>query len=256
MNRQQLDLPTQTSLRPRLVHVAVGLALAGAGCALSTEENVLADRQSTFAGGACFTTIVTGEGADLLPVDLDAETLGAAVGTISSHDISSLGAIDGALVTCSHDRGIEIFDLATNQSEWIERACDGVTSDGKLVWVNSVFDRALYEYDGLQALRDNVVSRTLPGVFATRLGRGEGRLLAAWHSAAELLAVDLATGEATPIAIPGYDGWIFGVAERGEDRYVLGGWVERGIRIYDRTSGALTDSLFEDKFLQGLACLP
>jgi hypothetical protein len=129
-----------------------------------------------------------------------------------------------------------------------------VTSDGTRVWVNSVREQALYEYQGLQALRDNVVSRKLPSVYATRLGAGEGRLLAAWHSAPEVLAVDLETGAATPVAIPHYDGWIFGLAEREKARYILGGWVERGIRVYDRVGGELVQTLFADKFLQGLAC--
>jgi hypothetical protein len=242
-------------LRLRLVHVAVGLVLAGSGCTL-VDDNVEVVLKPTFSGGECFTTTFTGEAAKILPVDLDAEALGPAVGTVSSHDIASLGTIDGDLVTCTYEGGIEIIDLATNQKEQIGRACDGVTSDGTLVWVNSVRDNALYEYQGLRALRDNAVNRTLPSVYASSLGLGEGRLLAAWHSAAELLAVDLDTGATTPIPIPGYDGWIFGLAERGENRYVLGGWVERGIRVYDRTSGALIDTLFADSFLQGLACAP
>jgi hypothetical protein len=256
MNLQQLDLPVPTFLRSRLVQVAVGLALAASGCALSSDDDVQAERSSGGKQAQCFTTRLEGGGdvAEILPVDLRTEKLGAAVGTISSFDVSSLGAIDGKLVTCAYEGGIEIVDLSTNRSEQITRSCDGVTSDGTRIWVNSLYDRALYEYQGLQALRDNLVSRTLPGPYATRLGLGEGRLLAAWHSAAEVLAVDLETGATTPIAIPGYDGWIFGVAERDDDRYVVGGWVERGIRVYDRTSGELTNTLFADQFLQDLAC--
>lgn len=247
----------KTSACPRFVQVAVGLVIVASGCAVQSDSEQ-DESNAAFAGkkqAQCFTTRAGGEGAEILPVDLHKGTLGAPAGTIASHDISSLGAIEGALVTCTHEGGIGIVDLATKQSEWIARPCDGVTSDGKLVWVNSVRDQTLYEYEGLKALRDNDVKRTLPSVYATRLGVGEGRLLAAWHSAAEVLAVDLDTGAATPIAIPDYDGWIFGVAERGDDRYVVGGWVERGIRVYDRDSGALTDTLFEDEFLQGLTCV-
>jgi hypothetical protein len=200
----------------------------------------------------CYAT--TGFSSEIVPIDLKARKIGEPIGMVDSHDISSLGLIDNSLVTCTHDRGLMIIDLESGTSESIARHCDGVTSDGTRVWVNSVFERALFEYQGLDALRANDVSRTLPSVYATRLGWGEGRLLAAWHSAAEVLAVDLETGASQPIPLPDYDGWIFGLAERGDDRYVVGGWVERGIRVYDRTSGALTDTLFEDQFLQGLAC--
>jgi hypothetical protein len=248
-----MALPRQLSLRPRLaVAVAVvGLALAGTGCALSDGVEVLS---SAGALSGCFTTRAGGLGVEILPVDLAAETLGAPLGTIASPDVSSLGAIDGTLVTCTHEGGIEIIDLTTRKTERIQRACDGVTSDGTLVWVNSVLESSLFEYQGLQALRDHDVKRRFSSVHATRLGVGEGRLLAAWHSAAEVLAIDLDTGAATPIPLPGYDGWIFGLAERGDQRFVLGGWVERGIRVYDRTSGALTDTLFPNQFLQGLTC--
>jgi hypothetical protein len=235
----------------------MGLALAASGC--SVEEEVLIDDRAASAAlkdAQCFTTTAGAEGFDILPVDLDGERLGASVGTIASHDVSSLGLIDGALLTCTHDRGLEIIDLATNQIEQLTRMCDGIASDGTLVWVNSIYDQKLFEYEGLKALRDNTPSRELPSPFASRLGAGEGRLLAAWHSAAEVLAVDLETGATTPIAIPDYDGWIFGLAERGNSRYILGGWVEQGIRVYDRERGGLTATLFEGRFLQGLACKP
>lgn len=254
--RMQLALTTQTTLRPRLVHVAVGLALAGAGCAADSDS--ASDEQNednvALAGekqkpSQCYTTRY----GEILPVDLDTEQLGAAVGTISQSDIASLGAIDRSLVTCGYE-GIQIVDLDTNETELIARPCHGVTSDGKYVWVNSIFDGALYEYKGLKALRDDKVNRTLRSAHASRLGFGEGRLLAAWHSAAEVLAIDLDTGESTAIPLPGYDGWIFGLAERGDERYVVGGWVEKGIRAYDRVSGEPTRTLFADEFLQGLAC--
>jgi hypothetical protein len=259
MNKQRLDLPTQTSLLPRFAGLAVGLALTVTGCALDAEDDVGDEDTTAFAASkksGCFTTRMGAgaEGAEILPVDLDKEKLGKAVGSIPSHDISSLGVIDNSILTCTHEGGIQIFDLATQKLEQLPRRCDGITSDGKLIWVNSVFDQALLEYEGLQALRDDVSSRALPSAFATRLGAGEGRLLAAWHSAAEVLDVDLATGEAKPFPLPGYDGWIFGLAARGESNYVVGGWVERGIRAYDRTSGALTATLFASEFLQGLAC--
>jgi hypothetical protein len=261
MNLPQLVAPAQPALRPRLLHAAMGLALAvaGSGCALSVEEEVLIDDRSAFSASKdapCFTTTEGGEGAEILPVDLDAERLGSSIGTIASHDVSSLGLIDGALLSCTHDRGLEIIDLASDKREQMSRSCDGIASDGTLIWVNSVPEQGLFEYQGLQALRDHKPSRTLPSAFASRLGLGEGRLLAAWHSAAEVLAVDLETGATTPIALPDYDGWIFGLAERGDRRYVVGGWVERGIRVYDRERGNLIDTLFADRFLQGLVCKP
>ena len=256
MNKPQLALSTQTSLslRPRLVGIAVGLALTATGCALdsSPEDDVQDDDTTALAAkpSTCFTTRF----GDILPVDLDAKTLGAPVGSIPSADISSLGVIDNSVLTCSYGVGIQIFDLGTQQVEQIDRRCDGITSDGKHIWVNSVYDQTLSEYKSLKALRDDDASRTLPSAHATRLGAGEGRLLAAWHSAAEVLDVDLTTGATTPIALPGYDGWIFGLAARGDRNYVVGGWVEMGIRAYDRTTGALADTLFADEFLQGLAC--
>jgi hypothetical protein len=163
--------------------------------------------------------------------------------------------IGKSLLTCSN-RQIQVVDLESGKREHIARDCSGATSDGRRIWVNSPFERTLNEYRGLQALRDNTVRRTLPSVHASRLGRGEDRILAAWHSAAEVLAVDRRTGATTAIPLPNYDGWIFGLTEVGDKRYVVGGWVERGIRVYDRTSGALTATLFPNEFFQGLACAP
>ena len=100
---------------------------------------------------------------------------------------------------------------------------------------------------------DEKVSATYPRPWASRLGYGENGVLAAWHSASEILRVE-ASG-VTEIPLQQYDGWIFGMTELDKNRYVVAGWAEGGgILQFDAKTGAYERRLFEGQWLQGLTC--
>jgi hypothetical protein len=208
---------------------------------------------ATRSPSRCFTTEETGV---VRGVDLVAGTLTGRLSAFSSGGMaSSLGVMGRELITCAANQ-IEILSLDTGQVERIERECHGVTADGRYIWVNALFTRALFEYEGLDALREHRPRRRLVSPFASRLGVGDGRLLAAWHSDHKVSAIDLATGSTVELALPGYDGWINGIAELAGKRYVVAGSDDRGIRVHDGVSGALTATLFPGVSLDGLVCTP
>jgi hypothetical protein len=230
------------------------IAMAGlVGCAESDPQKIQALSEEQQAdGGSCYTT--DGFSGELLKIDLASGEIGPVGTTLPfTHDISSLGLANNHLLWCESFANVLALDLATNEIKQVAIDCDGVTSDGQRVYVQSMLTQSLTEFDSLEKLLGNSPTRTLPASWATRIGAGEGRLLAAWHSAPEVLSIDLATGADTAIKLEGYDGWIFGLAEVGGSIYVNGGWVEQGIRVYD-AAGTLLNTLAPDRFLAGLAC--
>jgi hypothetical protein len=192
----------------------------------------------------------------IISVDLARQTIAPTLDHIESIDISSLGLIQNHLVACaSYEGQIAILDLATGFTHTVEMPCTGVTAVGDRIYVQTLVTD-LREYASLRALIANQPTRILPPPYASRVGAGNGRLLAAWHSADEVLAVDLDTAATTPIHLPDYDGWIFGLYENARVRLVAGGWVEKGLNVYDAASGQPIARLFPDTWLEGLACTP
>jgi hypothetical protein len=192
----------------------------------------------------------------VITLDLQRQKITPTPDRIESTDLSSLGIVQNHLVACARPEGsVQILDLATGLTNAIEMPCDGVTAVDDKIYVQTL-TVDLREFASLRALVANQPARILPAPFASRIGSGHGRLLAAWHSDDEVLAVDLRTAATTAIHLPNYDGWIFGLYENARVRLVTGGWVEKGINVYDATSGAPIGRLFPDMWLEGLACTP
>jgi RNA polymerase sigma factor (sigma-70 family) len=186
-------------------------------------------------------------------LDPTTETIVYTSMTFAPMELSSLGWTGSHLLGCdwTQDR-LLVFDLATGATTSVARACDAVTAMGDQIYVQSLRHGSLHEYPDLAALIEDRPARILPGPFASRLGPGHGRLLAAWHSDHEVLAVDLATASSQPIPLQDYDGWIHGLFENADVRLVIP--QSGGIHLYDTVSGQRVGSLFDDMQLQGLAC--
>jgi WD40 repeat protein len=188
-------------------------------------------------------------------LDLEAETITTTPDFMLVGDVSSLGMIQDHLVACGSWNGtLQILDQITGQTTTVDLPCEGVTTIGDKVYVQSLVQNSLHEYANLRALIAKTPTRALTAPYASRIGAGNGRLIASWHSADEILAVDLETGASTAIPLPGYDGWIFGLFENASVRLVAGGWVETGINIYDTQSGQQVGRLFDGVSLGGLTC--
>lgn len=178
---------------------------------------------------------------------------------------SGMGHFGGALVTCKGlptGRGILIFDLDGQSIKSVDLPCQAVSGDGDRLWVlesvaTSPFNRIL-EFTSFADLVAGQASRELPGHGGFSLGvsaRGD-RLITSWHSANEVRLVDLVTGDMTPSPLEGYDGWIFGVHETEEHRYVVGSWApdHRGVHVFDAETGASQGRMFASYHLNGLTC--
>lgn len=221
------------------------------GCTTALEPRELEDQDQASAdsplGSDCYAT----RGGELVRLDLATEQLfplGVPVDTENS-----LVVIGDKVLACAG--GLSITDLTTGAVEQVGAgSCHAVASDGTRIWVQA-FPEPLRAYASLDDLRADVPERELPAPYATRIGGGfDGHLLASWHSSDEVLEVDTTTGAVTPRSLPDYDGWIFGLQEVGDSRFVAGGWVELGIRQYTRATGKLERTLFPTESFQGLTC--
>jgi RNA polymerase sigma-70 factor (ECF subfamily) len=201
--------------------------------------------------GPCFSVSAFDGGVVLL--DPTTETIVYTSMNLDAVEMSSLGWTGNHLLGCdwTQDR-VLVFDLATGATTALARGCDAVTAMGGQIYVQSLLYGSLREYPDLAALIEDRPARILPGPFASRLGPGHGRLLAAWHAADEVLAVDLATASSEPIPLHDYDGWIYGLFENADVRLVIpqGG----GMHLYDTASGERVGNLFDSMQLRGLAC--
>jgi hypothetical protein len=192
---------------------------------------------------------------NVVRLDLATETITATLDAgFGGVDLSSLGLTQNHLVGCSLGAPVEILDLATGMITTVDVPCDGATAIGDKIYVQSITAQSLTEYANLRTLIARHPLRVLPGLFATRLGAGNRRLLASWHSAGEIMSVNLTNGTPQSIPLPGYDGWIFGLFENAKVRLVAGGWVETGINVYDTTSGQPIGRVFDGVAMEGLAC--
>jgi hypothetical protein len=247
----------------KFVHSCLAIVAALiTGCITASEDEITTEvesAQATLSADAisrlprrCFSS----SAGQVITLDLRREEITPTPDRIEALGLSSLGLIQDHLVACARpgpEGSVEVLDLATGFTNAIELPCDGVTAVDDKIYVQTL-TADLSEYASLRALVANEPTRTLPAPFASRIGAGHGRLLAAWHSDDEVLAVDLRTAATTAIHLPDYDGWIFGLYENARVRLVTGGWVEKGINVYDATSGDPIVRLFPDTWLEGLAC--
>jgi hypothetical protein len=182
-------------------------------------------------------------------------------GTMSS----GMGHFGGALVACSGipgGQGILIFDLDGQAVKSVDLPCQAVSGDGERLWVleslhNGPWTRIL-EFTSFADLVADQPSRELPGHSGFSLGTSVERnqLLTSWHSSNEVWRVDLETGAKTVAPLDGFDGWIFGVHETAEHRYVIGSWSEdqRGVHVFDPETGENQGRKFTGLQLNGLTC--
>jgi len=195
---------------------------------------------------------------DVIVLDLATETIAPTSYALPGAFPDSLGLTQNHLVSCDTDNSpettVNAVDLATGVRTSIDLPCTSVTALGDKIYVQSLSSNLLTEYASLGELMAKQPTRDLPSPYASRLGAGNSRLLAAWHAADEVLAVTLDTGAVEPIPLHNYDGWIFGLFENAQVRLVAGGWVETGINVYDTVSGQPIGRMFDGVWLQGLAC--
>jgi hypothetical protein len=172
-------------------------------------------------------------------------------------DVSSLALIDDHLIACQREQDGErlllVIDLQRKTVETKRRPCEALASDGTRIWVRrSLMEQQLVVYTGLGALLEDRVASEHPAPHPTsRLGTGGDRLFAAWHSADHVFAID-ANGETRQLPLTGYDGWIFGIGETGGQIFVVGGWAEKGIRVFDIENGSQRRTLFASDRFNGL----
>jgi hypothetical protein len=247
---------------PVLATMITGCAVAADGepsAETAAPQSVTADPVAVDADAAgtglpdhCYANV----DSNVVRLDLASETITPTPDPrFGGNDVSSLGLTQNHLVGCSFfDTHVSILDLATGSVSRAEVPCNAVTAIGDKIYVLAGFDNLVTEYANLHALITKRPLRTVGSVYASRLGAGHGRLLAAWHSASEVLALDLTTGVAHALPLPSYDGWIFGLFENAKVRLVAGGWSETGINIYDRKTGAATGRVFDGVWIEGLAC--
>ena len=260
-------MKSMTLLLPVLTTIITGCALPPEDDAASSPaslEPASSEQASELSGSAirglpdtCFAELFDPLGSHLVRLDLATETITVTPDSFDNDfGLSSLGLVQNHLVACSFPNAdaVDILDLATGIHTQVPMPCDSATALGDKIYVHDLFGGSLTEFADLRALIANTPLRTLAALFASRLGAGDHRLLAAWHSDDEAIALDLETGVSKAIPLPGYDGWIFGLFENPRVRLLAGGWVETGIYVYDTASGQLIRRLFEGTFLQGLAC--
>ena len=233
------------------------------GCALATDDAAALSPESSEQTNELSETAIRGlpdscfanTGGQLVRLDLATETITETPDRFDDGLLSSLGLTQNHVVACLFPTGVvDILDLATGVHTQVDMPCDSATAIGDKIYVNANA-QTLTEYADLRALIAKTPLRTLPRLFASRVGAGAGRLLAAWHSDDEILALDLDTGVSTAIPLPGHgDDWIFGLFENAHVRLVAAGWVQTGLEVYDTASGRLIRRLFDGTFLEGLAC--
>jgi hypothetical protein len=276
------------------VLLCTGLALfAGAGC--TTDEAVIASANVSPALGAmqepefdgdldaaieelfggsrtCYSIRGSYESGDeykvggLLRLDLDSETATLVPGfeAIRDFGVNSMAHFGSSILSCNEQSGaISIYNLRSKKTEKIAADCQSIAGDGRHIWMltsgrrEGAREAVIQEFNGLTALREARVSRTIPAPpTISRVGVGDNRLLTAWHSTSEVVEVDLLSGAATPSTLENFDGWILGMSEAFGHRYIAGYFSEedRGIHVFDLKSGANKGRIFTDYAFGGLTC--
>jgi hypothetical protein len=174
-----------------------------------------------------------------------------------AREISSLALVEDHLIACQSDENsvhqLLVVGLASKRVERTQRPCEAIASDGTRIWLRpTLMEQKLVVYSGLGALLDDRPSGEQPAPHPTsRLGTGGDRLFAAWHSSDHVVAID-ANGGTRELPLAKYDGWIFGVGATGGQIFVVGGWAEKGIRVFDIENGSLVRTLFASERLNGL----
>lgn len=120
---------------------------------------------------------------------------------------SSIGVVDADILFCD-DSNHEIVKVARADGSVtsIKRSCTAVAADGNGIYVMNL-PGAIEHFPDLASLSDkSFKGKSLGELYASRLGTSNNGLLAAWHSANEVLRLD------GKIALEGYDDWIFGLS--------------------------------------------
>lgn len=249
--------------------LAILVTVVTSGC---SDAEDLTDRRQTVEGANCF---AIAEGFDprlgefhkeLVAIDLQHETMTKLDDLSMWHD-ASLATSDGKLLTC-YDTRLLIYDLIEGSFEEATydhptpfgAICSGITGDGHTIWVRDAKDLGqILQFDGVEALRNGVVTRKLPEpdeALVLRLGVGEGRLLGAWFIGSSIYSIDLDDGSSTEVPLGGVETNIDGLAELNGSILVAsagGNATTPGLQRF-ALDGTHEGTLFEGLRLQGLSC--
>ncbi len=161
------------------------------------------------------------------------------------------------LYTCGAD-GLLRISLVGGTFEAIGLACQAVTDfAGGILRMTPVWGSIGSQYrwyESRQSLLENRVDRFYPGpMINSRMTASGSTLLTAWHSTGVIERYDLVTGESlSPIALEGYDDWIFGFAVTPRNELVVSDGIK--IVVFEGDTGRRLRELPGPRPAIGLAC--
>ena len=211
---------------------AAGGTLAGKPGAPSGATPGVGGTTSTLPAGTCVSLAASlGDALRVATIALDTGvvTLGASV-TLpgdGAYDVTSLGLVDDMLYACLGKAGLEDGTLHTIQRASgavvsANVACSAATTDASGLWVMTGGGTpSLIRYANLASAQAKQTSTTFPIASVESIGPGKDTLYGAWHSAAQILRIDRATGQSSPLVLEGFNGWIFGLSSASGDRVVI-----------------------------------